>query len=69
VVHTALSQPGHALIAATAAVVPPAVLLASTHGVALLVRTRTHGATYWCALVMAVMLAICAFVLSFGALR
>jgi len=69
VAHAVLAEPGHALIAATAAVVPPAVLLGSTHGVALLVRTRTVGATYWCALAMTAMLAVCAFVLSFDALR
>jgi hypothetical protein len=64
-----LAHPGHAPIAATAAAVPPAVLLGATHGVALLVRSRTHGATYWSALAMTVMLAGCAFVLSFDALR
>ncbi|MCV7100893.1 MULTISPECIES: DUF2637 domain-containing protein [Mycobacterium] len=69
IAHAVLAEPGHALIAAAAAVVPPAVLLGSTHGVALLVRTRTVGATYWCALAMTVMLAACAFVLSFDALR
>ncbi|HME78388.1 MAG TPA: hypothetical protein VKI00_22895 [Mycobacterium sp.] len=50
IAHTMLATQGHAAIAATAAIVPPAVLLGSTHGVALLVRTRTVGATYWCAL-------------------
>jgi hypothetical protein len=69
VAHAVLTHPEHAPIAATAAVIPPAVLLGATHGVALLVRSRTHGATYWCALAMTVMLAGCAFVLSFGALR
>jgi hypothetical protein len=33
------------------------------------VRARTGGGTYWCALVMTTMLAVCAFVLSFDALR
>jgi hypothetical protein len=56
-------------IAAIAAVVPPPVLLGSTHRVALLVRSRVIGATYWCALVMTGALAVCAFVLSFDALR
>lgn len=69
IAHAVLAHPGHAPIAATAAVVPPAVLLGATHGVALLVRSRTHGATYWSALAMTVMLAGCAFVLSFDALR
>jgi Protein of unknown function (DUF2637) len=48
---------------------PPVVLLAATHSVALLVRTRAGGFTYWCALLMTVALALCAFVLSFDALR
>lgn len=60
---------GSTAVAAAAAVVPPVVLLAATHGVAMLVRTRTVGATYWSALTMTVVLAICAFVLSFDALR
>ena len=41
----------------------------SASGVALLVRTRTAGATYWCALAMTLLLAVCAFVLSFDAIR
>jgi Protein of unknown function (DUF2637) len=69
VAHAVLAQPEHAPIAATAACVPPTVLLGATHGVALLVRARTTGATYWCALALTVMLAGCAFVLSFDALR
>jgi hypothetical protein len=56
-------------LAAGAALVPPLVLLAATHSVAVLVRTRAGGATYWCALLMTVALACCAFVLSFDALR
>jgi hypothetical protein len=68
IAHAVLAEPGHAPIAATAAVVPPAVLLGSTHGVALLVRTRTVGVTYWAALAMTAMLAACAFVLSFDSL-
>jgi hypothetical protein len=45
------------------------VLLAATHSVALLVRTRAGGITYWCALAMTLALAACAFVMSFEALR
>ena len=56
---------GRPLIAAAGAVVPPAVLLVATHGVALLVRARTAG----CAWAMTVALAGCAFGLSFDALR
>lgn len=69
VAHAVLAQPHHAGVAATAAVVPPAVLLGATHGVALLVRSRAGGAVYWCALTLTVALAGCAFVLSFDALR
>jgi hypothetical protein len=54
---------------ARAAVVPPAVLLGSTHSVALLVKARRVGFNYWCALAMTIALAGCAFVLSFDALR
>ncbi|WNM74162.1 membrane protein [Mycobacterium Phage Nergal] len=56
-------------IAAAAALVPPVVLLGATHGVHALVRSRIVGAAYWCALAVTVALAVCAFVLSFEALR
>lgn len=56
-------------LAAGAALVPPVVLLAATHSIAVLVRTRAGGSTYWCALLMTFALALCAFVLSFDALR
>jgi len=57
-------------VAALVATAPPLVLLASTEGVSLLLRTRRRGtATHWCALAMTVLLAMCAFVLSFDALR
>jgi hypothetical protein len=70
VAHAVLSAPsGRLQLAAAAAVVPPAVLLGATHSVALLVRTRRVGFSYWCALAMTVALAGCAFVLSFDALR
>jgi hypothetical protein len=70
VAHAVLSAPsGRLQLAAAAAVVPPAVLLGATHSVALLVRTRRVGFSYWCALAMTVALAVCAFVLSFDALR
>jgi hypothetical protein len=45
------------------------VLLAATHSIAVLVRTRAGGLTYWCALLMTLALASCAIVLSFDALR
>jgi hypothetical protein len=81
IVATAMSVTGnvaHAVLTASAAtvemataaaLVPPAVLLAATHSVALLVRIRTTGLTYWTALLMTVALSAGAFVLSFEALR
>jgi hypothetical protein len=63
------AQAGTVALAAGAAFVPPLVLLAATHSVAVLVRTRAGGLTYWCALTMTLALASCAFVLSFDALR
>jgi hypothetical protein len=60
---------GTVALAAGAALVPPLVLLAATHSIAVLVRTRAGGLTYWCALLMTLALASCAFVLSFDALR
>jgi hypothetical protein len=70
VAHAVLTAPtGRVPLAAAAAVVPPAVLLGSTHSVALLVQARRVGVPYWCALMMTFTLAGCAFVLSFDALR
>ena len=46
VVHAVIAAPRNAVtLAARAALVPPVVLLASTHSVALLVRTRAGGLT------------------------
>lgn len=57
-------------LGAAVATVPPLVLLASTEGVAMLVRARRgSSAAYWCALAMTGLLAVCAFVLSFNALQ
>lgn len=57
-------------LAAAVATVPPMVLLAATEGLSLLMRTRRGpSAAYWCALGMTALLAVCAFVLSFDALR
>jgi len=70
VAHAVLTAPAATVgLAGAAAVVPPAVLLGSTHSVALLVRVRRVGFNYWCALGMTLALAGCAFVLSFDALR
>jgi hypothetical protein len=70
VAHAVMNAPkGTVALAAVAAVVPPAVLVGSTESVALLIKTRRLGVIYWCALVMTIALAGCAFVLSFDALR
>ena len=70
VAHAVLTAPtGTVRLAAAAAVVPPAVLLGSTHSVALLVKAHRVGLNYWCSLAMTFALAGCAFVLSFDALR
>lgn len=69
VTHAIVNAPsGSAGLAAAAAVVPPVVLLGSTHSVALLIKARQTGRIYWCALLMTAALAGCAFVLSFDAL-
>lgn len=59
---------GSAAVAALAAVVPPVVLLAATHGLALMVRTQIAGRTFTVALSLMVALGLCALVLSFDAL-
>jgi len=70
VAHAVLhAESGIVALAAGAALVPPLVLLAATHSIAVLVRTPAGGLTYWCALLMTLALASCAFVLSFDALR
>lgn len=70
VTHAVLKVDSGPLVAVAAAVamVPPIVLLAATHSVGLLVRTRNSGAIYWSALAMTVGLAGCAFALSFDSL-
>lgn len=57
------------VIAAAAALVPSLVLLCSTHGVHMLVQSHITGAAHRAALTITVALAVCAFVLSFDALR
>jgi len=69
VAHAILNAPKEtAVLSAAASVVPPVVLLGSTHSVALLVRAEQTNRIYWCALVTTVSLAGCAFALSFDAL-
>ncbi|WP_048891933.1 DUF2637 domain-containing protein [Mycobacterium heckeshornense] len=68
VVATNLGVP--APLAAAVAVAPPVILMSSIEGLSLLIRTsRRSKATFWCALAMTALLALCAFVLSFEALR
>lgn len=68
VAHAVLNTTGSPIIAALASVVPPAVLLAATHGLAVMVRTQIAGKLFRYALALLVALAVCAFVLSFNAL-
>ncbi|WP_170926882.1 DUF2637 domain-containing protein [Mycobacterium avium] len=57
-------------LAAAVAVAPPIILMSSIEGLSLLIRTsRRSTFTFWCALAMTALLAVCAFVLSFEALR
>lgn len=56
-------------LAAAVAAVPPAVLLAAVHGVAVLVGAGASGATYRAAVTATAALAAGAFLLSFVALR
>lgn len=68
VVATNLGVP--APLAAAVAVAPPIILMSSIEGLSLLIRTsRRSTFTFWCALAMTALLAVCAFVLSFEALR
>lgn len=71
VTHALLStgSGGSRVIAACVAIVPPVSLLALTHIVQLLVRTRIMGAAYRAALCVTVVLAVVAFVLSYATLR
>ena len=64
------ATPGATAVSATAAAVPPVVLLAGIHGPGALARaSRGAGCAYWAAMVMTVLLAGGAFALSFDALR
>lgn len=60
---------GNTGVAAIAAIVPPSVLLAATHGLSMMVRTQITGKLYRSALGLLVALAVCAFALSFDALN
>ncbi|ORX13081.1 DUF2637 domain-containing protein [Mycobacterium xenopi] len=77
VIHAWMTAPAThlKLLAAVAAAVPPAVLLGSTHSVALLIKTRRRGyrrvdaVVLAAALVLTVGVAACAFAMSFFSLR
>lgn len=77
VIHAWMTAPSPhlKLLAAVAAAVPPAVLLGSTHSVALLIKTRRRGYRRVDALVLGAALALtigvaaCAFAMSFFSLR
>ena len=68
--HALLTAPsGARWLAAAVAAVPPTVLLAAVHGVAVLVKANVSGAVYRAAVTATAALAAGAFLLSFVALR
>lgn len=70
VVHAALTaSEGTRWLAAAVAAVPPTVLLASVHGIAVLAKTSASGRVYRAAVAATSALALGAFLLSFVALR
>lgn len=70
VVHAALTaSPSTRWLAAAVAAVPPTVLLASVHGIAVLAKTSASGRVYRAAVAATTGLAVGAFLLSFVALR
>ena len=70
VTHALLAAPtGSRWLAAAVAAVPPTVLLAAVHGIAVLVKANASGAVYRTAVGATAALAAGAFLLSFVALR
>ncbi len=70
IAHALLTAPtGSRWLAGAVAAVPPTVLLAAVHGVAVLVKANASGAVYRTAVAATAALAAGAFVLSFVALR
>lgn len=70
VCHALLIAPAHTRwLAATAALVPPLVLLAATHSASWLVRARSSGGVFRASLALTTALAAGSFALSFDALR
>ncbi len=70
VAHAVLQTHGTLMwIAVGAALVPPSVQIAATHSISLLVQTGASGRIYRSALALTVVVGLCAFVLSFEAIR
>lgn len=70
VIHAWLTaSEGPRWLAAAVAAVPPSVLLASVHGIAVLAKTSASGRVYRAAVAATTALAVGAFMLSFVALR
>lgn len=70
VIHAWLTaSTGARWLAAAVAAVPPVVLLASVHGIAVLAKTSASGRVYRAAVAATTALAVGAFILSFVALR
>ncbi|MBN7483919.1 hypothetical protein I3U71_25640, partial [Mycobacteroides abscessus subsp. massiliense] len=63
------SSPSARWLSAAVAAVPPTVLLASVHGLAVLAKTSASGRVYRAAVAATTALAVGAFMLSFVALR
>ncbi|WP_071288543.1 DUF2637 domain-containing protein [Mycolicibacterium llatzerense] len=70
VAHAVLQTHGALMwIAVGAALVPPSVQIAAAHSISLLVQTGASGRIYRSALGLTVVVGLCAFVLSFEAIR
>lgn len=70
VTHAVWNASGPAMVvAALAALVPPLSLLGATHSVGVLARVRTNSFTFWASMAITIAVVVCAFWLSFHALR
>jgi hypothetical protein len=69
IAHAVLPYIPHVLIQIGAAAVPPIVLLAAVHGIALAVRAGASGWVYYCAIGAVAVIGVGAFAVSFLALR
>ncbi|ETZ55253.1 hypothetical protein MAHJHV58_46340 [Mycobacterium avium subsp. hominissuis] len=57
------------VLAAIKSLVPPVILLGTTHKVFLLIRARQFGVAFMCSVLLAVLIAAAAFILSYEAIR